>query len=84
MPMFIITGSRITAATCPGLSANAPLTAPASLNGTTITVSHSARGTPFEVGSVVYQAFSCSTPWRMSSTSASGTTENSTESWWPW
>ena len=49
-----------------------------------MTVSHSARGTPLEVGSVVYQAFSCSTPWRMSRTSASGTTENSTESWCPW
>ena len=82
--MFIITGSRITAAISPGLSWNASSTAAASLNGTTITVSHSAFGMPFEVGSVVYQAFSCSTPWRKPSTSASGTTEKSTESWWPW
>ena len=49
-----------------------------------MTVSHSAFGMPFDVGSVVYQALSCSTPWRRPSTSASGTTENSTESWWPW
>src|SRR6185503_5893712 len=83
-PMFIITGSRITAAISPGLSWNASSTAVASLNGVTITVSHNAFGTPFDVGSVVYQALSCSTPWRRPSTSASGTTENSTESWWPW
>ncbi len=50
-----------------------------------IVVSQSACGIPFDVGCVVYQALSS---WltlnRMSSTSASGTTENSTESWWPW
>ncbi len=57
MPMFIITGSRITAATSPSLSDSACSTAAASLNGATITVSHSARGMPFEVGCVVYQAF---------------------------
>jgi hypothetical protein len=83
--MFIITGSRITAATCPSLSESACSTAPASLKGTTITVSHSARGMPFEVGSVVYQAWPSAPVWnRMSRTSASGTTENSTESWCPW
>ena len=49
-----------------------------------MTVSQSARGMPLDVGSVVYQARSCPTPWRRPSTSASGTTENSTESWWPW
>ena len=85
MPMFIITGSRITAAISPGLSANAASTAAASLNGTTIVVSHSAAGTPLEVGCVVYQGLPLSsTLCRRSSTSASGTTENSTESWWPW
>ena len=85
MPTFIITGSRITAAIWSGLSANASSTAAASLNGTTMTVSHSALGTPFEVGSVVYHAVPSSPTWkRMSSTSASGTTENSTESWCPW
>jgi hypothetical protein len=54
MPMFIITGSRITAATWPSLSASASSAASASLNGTTMTVSHSACGMPFEVGSVEY------------------------------
>ena len=40
---------------------------------------------PLEVGSVVYQAWSGRpTLNRMSSTSASGTTENRTESWCPW
>ena len=82
--MFIITGSRITAAISPGLSWNACSTASASLNCTTMTVSQSACGTPFDVGSVVYQARSCPTPRRSPSTSASGTTENSTESWCPW
>ena len=57
--MFIITGSRITPAIRSGLSANACSTALASLNGATITVSHSARGTPFEVGSVVYHVRPC-------------------------
>ncbi len=49
-------------------------------------MSHNACGTPFEVGSVEYHFWSPVPPvWnRMSSTSASGTTENSTESWWPW
>ena len=49
-------------------------------------MSQSACGTPLEVGSVVYHDWSPVPPvWnRMSSTSASGTTENSTESWWPW
>ena len=59
--MFIITGSRITAAISPGWSAKASRTAAASLNGTTMTVSHNAFGMPFDVGSVVYQDFSCST-----------------------
>jgi hypothetical protein len=55
MPMFIITGSRITAATSPSLSLRACSTAAASLNGTTIVVGHSASGMPFDVGFVVYQ-----------------------------
>ena len=55
MPMFIITGSRITAATCPSLSLRAWSTADASLNGTMIVVSQSAWGMPLEVGFVVYQ-----------------------------
>ena len=55
MPTFIITGSRITAATSPSLSASASSTAAASLNGTTIVVSQSAFGMPLEVGCVVYQ-----------------------------
>ena len=86
MPMFIITGSRITAAIWPSLSASASSAASASLNGTTITVSQSACGMPLEVGSVEYHFWSPVPPvWnRMSRTSASGTTENSTESWWPW
>ena len=85
MPMFIITGSRITAAISPALSAKAWRTASASLNGTTIVVSHSAFGTPLEVGCVVYHPVGVSpTLCRRSSTSASGTTENRTESWCPW
>jgi hypothetical protein len=56
MPTFIITGSRITAATWPSLSASACSTAGASLNGTTIVVGQSASGIPFEVGLVVYHA----------------------------
>ncbi len=80
--MFIITGSRIRAAISPGLSANACSTAAASLNGTMITVSVRTFGMPLEVGSVVYQPWSgLPTLNRMSSTSASGTTENRTESW---
>ena len=47
------------------------------------------RGTPFDVGRVVYadpllSAASPETVLFRSSTSASGTTENSTASWWPW
>ena len=85
MPMFIITGSRITAATSPSFSDSACSTALASLNGTMITVSQSAWGMPLEVGSVVYQDLPSPPVWnRMSRTSASGTTENNTESWWPW
>ena len=81
MPTFIITGSRITAATSPSLSESACSTAPASLNGTTIVVSQSARGIPFDVGCVVYHALpSWSTSCRRPSTSASGTTEKSSES----
>ncbi len=84
MPMFIITGSRITAATSPSLSESACFTALASLNGTMITVSQRACGIPLEVGCVVYHAWSSAPVWnRMSKTSASGTTENNTESWCP-
>ncbi len=78
--MFIITGSRITAAIWSGFSAKAWRTASASLNGATMTVSHSASGTPLEVGRVVYQAPTSPVSKRMSRTSASGTTENRTES----
>ena len=51
------------------------------MNGTTITVSQSGSGIPFEVGFVVYHSRP-SSPLsnRMSRTSASGTTENSNES----
>ena len=54
--MFIITGSRITQAISPGLSAKACSTAAASLNGTMMAVSQSAFGTRFDVGSVVYRS----------------------------
>ena len=46
MPAFIITGSRIIAATWPRCSASARATAPVSLNGTTITRSRIAAGMP--------------------------------------
>ena len=89
MPTFIMTGSRITAAISSPCSRNSSSSAPASLNGTMIVSFHIDLGTPLDVGWVVYAVpeESADSPETFSlrpRASASGTTENSTASWWPW
>ena len=74
MPAFIITGSRIIAATRSLFSASARATASGSLNGTTTTRSRMACGIPVFPGTPM----GCS---RGPTSSASGSTDTCTESW---
>ena len=78
IPAFIMIGSRIMPATCPGCSVSARSTAPRSLNGTTVTRSMIAAGMPLLSGTL------CGRSAGPMSSSASGSTETTTESWWPW
>ena len=77
MPMFIITGSMISAAILVPSASNSRSTAGASLNGTTRIQSAIAAGTPFDFGVATGAS-------RPPMTSAPGSTEYMSWSTWPW